>query len=431
MEIRNVVTSFLTHAGKILVLRRSSKVGTNQGKWAGVSGHLESHEEPLERAKTEILEEVGLDAEQVVLLRAGEKLRAYDEVNSTVWVIHPFLFEILTERIHLDWEHTDSRWVTADEVAYLETTPKLRETLERVRWDLETPLHDLTDALTEIDEIANDRVHGASFLGRRALQVLGDVVQVSRAMRTEDLFRDLLALTLRLRAAQTGMATIYGLTGRLLQTAQQRTGCQEPIDTYRACVTKSIDNLTATASNDAEDAARNTSLLLPETGVVLTHSYSSNVRRAIELGKHAGRRFDVYVTESYPGLEGKQLAKDLVTAGITVRLIADSAAPTAVLASNLVLVGADSVLSDGAVVNKIGTKTLGECANTSHVPFYVVTESEKFSVPSLLGESVEYSDSLFDKTSAEHVTGIVTEKGTLRTADVESELKRMVREVYT
>ena len=38
---REVVTAFLRARGKILIVRRSRKVGTYQGRWSGISGYLE------------------------------------------------------------------------------------------------------------------------------------------------------------------------------------------------------------------------------------------------------------------------------------------------------------------------------------------------------------------------------------------------------
>src|SRR5512139_656778 len=63
--LREVITVFLSHAGKILVLKRSTRVGTYQGHWSGVSGYLE-RTDPLDQAYTEIAEEVGLSSDQVV-----------------------------------------------------------------------------------------------------------------------------------------------------------------------------------------------------------------------------------------------------------------------------------------------------------------------------------------------------------------------------
>ena len=70
----DVVTVFLTHSDKVLVFKRSSKVGTYRGHWAGVSGYLES-EDPLQQAYTEIAEEVGLSKQDVTLLKSGKPLR--------------------------------------------------------------------------------------------------------------------------------------------------------------------------------------------------------------------------------------------------------------------------------------------------------------------------------------------------------------------
>jgi 8-oxo-dGTP diphosphatase len=49
----NVITVFLEHHKKILILKRSQKVKTMKTKWAGISGYIE-HEEPVKRALKEI-----------------------------------------------------------------------------------------------------------------------------------------------------------------------------------------------------------------------------------------------------------------------------------------------------------------------------------------------------------------------------------------
>ncbi|MCI4348338.1 MAG: NUDIX domain-containing protein, partial [Thermoplasmata archaeon] len=73
-----VVTSFLEAPdGRILLLRRSSRVGTFQGRWAGVSGFLEA-ETPEAQAYTEIREETGLTPEVLHLERAGQTVYARD-----------------------------------------------------------------------------------------------------------------------------------------------------------------------------------------------------------------------------------------------------------------------------------------------------------------------------------------------------------------
>ena len=68
VKFKKVVTSFIRHRGKILVLRRSEKVGTYKGKWAGVSGYLEDPT-PLAQALREINEETGLTGSEVTQKR--------------------------------------------------------------------------------------------------------------------------------------------------------------------------------------------------------------------------------------------------------------------------------------------------------------------------------------------------------------------------
>ena len=130
------MTCFLLRRGDggdtLLLLRRSDRVSTYQGLWASVSGYLES-ESPLEQAYREIEEEVGLHRGDLRLLAQGEPLIAIDETIDTRWTVHPFLFEVLRpERVRLDWEHVESRWVTVEEMGGLETVPRLEEALGRV-----------------------------------------------------------------------------------------------------------------------------------------------------------------------------------------------------------------------------------------------------------------------------------------------------------
>lgn len=128
-----MVTSFLTHRGRILVLRRSQQVATHQGRWAGVSGYLEETATPRQQALREIEEETGLAPWDVRLLAEGQPLEAEDPQYDTRWRVFPFLWQVLDlTKLRTDWEHVESRWVRPEELAKLETVPRLRETWQRV-----------------------------------------------------------------------------------------------------------------------------------------------------------------------------------------------------------------------------------------------------------------------------------------------------------
>jgi len=123
---KKVVTCVLRRKNKILILKRSEKVGTNKGKWAAVSGFIERGDRPEETALKEVAEETGITTAR--LEGRGETLRIRD--GTYVWSIHPFLFEIGDEEVRLDWEHTEYAWVDLAELTSYDTVPGFRKVLD-------------------------------------------------------------------------------------------------------------------------------------------------------------------------------------------------------------------------------------------------------------------------------------------------------------
>lgn len=131
LEEKHVVTCFLEHGGKILILRRSSKVGTYQRSWAGVSGYMETTD--IRQAFTEISEETELYKNDLKLIKKGEPLEVIDRSLNRKWIVHPFLFHVKApEKIKLDWEHTEVKWIKPRELAKYKTVPGLDKALARV-----------------------------------------------------------------------------------------------------------------------------------------------------------------------------------------------------------------------------------------------------------------------------------------------------------
>lgn len=139
-KVRNdIVTAFIEYRGKILLLRRSQKVKTMKGKWAGVSGYIEKSEEPVTRAVMEIEEETGFTNENIKLLDEGKPLEATDNMrqNNITWVVHPFYFRSNTDDVQLDWEHDAYKWINPSEIEKFDTVPRLKEAFDRVCFNLE------------------------------------------------------------------------------------------------------------------------------------------------------------------------------------------------------------------------------------------------------------------------------------------------------
>lgn len=133
MRSTKIVTSFIQDNQKILILRRSNKVKTMKGLWAGISGIIEKNETPLTRAKIEIHEEVGISEDKIRLVKAAERLKVNSpQYENHEWEIFPFLFEAKNPDIKLNWENSEYRWITIDELKNYNTVPNLEKVLQNL-----------------------------------------------------------------------------------------------------------------------------------------------------------------------------------------------------------------------------------------------------------------------------------------------------------
>lgn len=130
-----VVTCLLEHNGKLLILKRSNKVRTYKGLWGGVAGYIEENEVPYETAVKEIEEEVGIQKGDIRLLKKSDPVEFTDFYNGRKydWIIYPFLFTIeKKDKVKIDWEHTESRWIFPSEIENYKTVPHLKEIVSKI-----------------------------------------------------------------------------------------------------------------------------------------------------------------------------------------------------------------------------------------------------------------------------------------------------------
>ena len=131
MSSTNIVTSFIKDDDKILILKRSNKVKSMKCLWAGVSGIIEKHDAtPLDRAKTEIFEETGINENEIELLKSVEQIKIESaQYRDHVWNIFPFLFKTNNPKIKLNWENSDYDWIKPNQIKNYKTVPELDKIL--------------------------------------------------------------------------------------------------------------------------------------------------------------------------------------------------------------------------------------------------------------------------------------------------------------
>jgi translation initiation factor eIF-2B subunit delta len=120
--------------------------------------------------------------------------------------------------------------------------------------------------------------------------------------------------------------------------------------------------------------------------VIMTTSNSLAVRRFLKTLRDIGRKLEVYVTESRPGREGLLLAEYAESLGYPVTLIVDSAARFFVRDVDKVVVGAEGIASNGALVAKVGTGLLSLVAKEARKRVFVIAPTMKFSYETIYGE---------------------------------------------
>ncbi|WP_292463622.1 ribose 1,5-bisphosphate isomerase [Methanolobus sp.] len=167
--------------------------------------------------------------------------------------------------------------------------------------------------------------------------------------------------------------------------------------------------------------------------VILTHCNSHAALSIIKTAFDQGKKISVIATESRPRRQGFITIRELSDHGIPTTLIVDSAVRLTMKEVDLVVVGADSISVNGALINKIGTSQLALAAQEARKNVIVAAETYKFSPRTLLGEMVEIEDRSpdevidpqllkempnvkvknpgFDVTPAEYIDLIITEVG--------------------
>ena len=130
MRSTRIVTSFIKYNDQILILKRSQKVRSMKGLWSGVSGIIENNENPIDRAKIEIFEEVGIKEKEIRLVKKLEKMKIQSQqYKNHEWEIFPFLFETKNDNIKLNWENSEFEWIQPKELKNYQTVPSLEKIL--------------------------------------------------------------------------------------------------------------------------------------------------------------------------------------------------------------------------------------------------------------------------------------------------------------
>jgi len=268
----------------------------------------------------------------------------------------------------------------------------------------------------------------------------------------DQFLRDLESVAIKLRATRPTAVNLFWATERMLKVARQTIGPVEYLKTVLLQTAQAIqtENLeTCRAIGDHGLAALPTTphklrlLTHCNAGALATAGYGTalGVVRSVWREDRLER---LYVDETRPRLQGARLtAWECVQEGIPTTLITDSMAAHCMQRGRMdaVVVGADRIAANGDTANKIGTYSLALVARAHNIPFYVaaplstvdfsLSDGSKIPIEERdpievyqIGETViaprglDYYNPSFDVTPADLITGIITEYGVVKPAEL-------------
>jgi ribose 1,5-bisphosphate isomerase len=309
---------------------------------------------------------------------------------------------------------------------------------------------EIKQLLKDAEKIKSLEIQGATSIAVNAINFLSDYARrIGKDLAPSKFFeklkeaRDILVQTRATEPAlRNGVNYIINKTEKQLKVSSTEEILEE-ISLYKEEYQTMIHN---SKKKIAEIGARRIPFVdKDEDYLIMTHCHSSVVTGILLEAKKQGKHFNVINTETQPRLQGRQTAKELLDAGIKVFHVVDSAMRWAVnhYEVNLILIGADSVTSEGTVLNKIGSRLLALVAHEEHVPFYVATPLLKYNPQTSFGviEKIEMRETsevwenpptgleilnpAFETVSRRYIDGLITEAGIFASSHVHNYFEKL------
>jgi len=269
------------------------------------------------------------------------------------------------------------------------------------------------------------KIQGASAVRKAVVCAVKKSVAESKAKSASAFRKELRANMLLLATARPTEPETRTALRIILHAAQQKLPLEKlKYAVQRTCLEYEKDR--AAAMDKIAEAGAG---LIRKGSTVLTHCHSHTVEKVLLRAWKKKKLKGVIATETRPRWQGRITAANLARNGVPVTFIVDSAAGTFIKDADYFFTGADAVLSDGSVVNKIGTRLISLAAREENTPHFVCTSSFAFDPATFFGKPEEIEERAveevwdkklkkvrvrnpaFDVTERELVKGIVTEQG--------------------
>ena len=322
--------------------------------------------------------------------------------------------------------------------------------LDQTRLPLEEITLELDRYQQAIDAIRDMQVRGAPAIGVTAGYAMAMAAREINATSSGEYMSELEDAASRIAAARPTAVNLFWAVQRMVSLAKSE---PDPL-----CMPERL--LAEAQRMYQEDEEINRKMgglgkdLLPDGGAVLTHCNTGALATTgfgtalgvIRAGWEAGKRFQVYNTETRPWLQGARLTSwEFQQLGIPATLIVDSAAGMLMRSGEIdcVITGADRIAANGDTANKVGTYSLAVLAKENGIPFYIAAPTSTIDLDLATGDDIDIEERpsqevthfqgtptapegvpavnpAFDVTPHRYISGIVSEGGVSRSPYLES-----------
>lgn len=154
----------------------------------------------------------------------------------------------------------------------------------------------------------------------------------------------------------------------------------------------------------------------------ITISNSKTIFEILKLLSHKKSNLRIRVSEGRPICEGRLLAENLAQANISVFLITEAQIYDAIQKVECGIIGADKILPNGNVINKVGSSLLALASKEFNKPFYVIADKSKLSKLNSFekikkpveeiystNKNIEMNNFYFEEIPKELITKVITD----------------------
>ncbi|MBI3459222.1 NUDIX domain-containing protein, partial [Candidatus Azambacteria bacterium] len=76
-----------------------------------------------EKVKDELREELGIEASDIISIHRGPVFNQEEEKYSKTWIVHSILVDVKTDKVKLDWEAQNYKWIKIGDVKTFDLLP--------------------------------------------------------------------------------------------------------------------------------------------------------------------------------------------------------------------------------------------------------------------------------------------------------------------